>query len=215
MFIEMHENVQFKSQVSQDMIAYLYFKGKKNGFYMDVGAHNGVYLNNTYVFEQLGWQGVCIEPQPDIFLQLQKNRKCDLYNVALSSHSDENVPFIKVKGTEIWHDMLSGLAAEMPRNEKKNIKSKGLQMEYIKVKMVTFDDIMKNYPDRNYIDFLSIDTEGVEMVILETIDFTKYHFGLLAIENNEPGNILENYMKAKGYKVFMDIGQDMFFVKDE
>jgi FkbM family methyltransferase len=214
MFVEMHENVQFKSQISQDMIAYLYFKGRKEGFFMDIGAHNGVYLSNTYAFEQLGWKGVCIEPQPDIFLELQKNRKCDLYNAALSSISGENVSFLKVKGSEAWHDMLSGLEAEMPKAEKKNIISKNLQIERINVKTMTFNEVMSNYPDRDYIDFLSIDAEGVEMVILKTIDFHKYRFGLLTIENNEPeNNNLVDFMATNGYKVFMDIGQDILFVQ--
>jgi hypothetical protein len=84
------------------------------------------------------------------------------------------------------------------------------RVEYIKVKTMTFGEIMKNYPDINHIDFLSIDTEGHEMDILKTIDFTNFSFGLMTIEGDEPERI--KYLEQNGYKVFMRIGADIMFI---
>jgi hypothetical protein len=70
---------------------------------------------------------------------------------------------------------------------------------------------MKNYTNINHIDFLSLDVEGHEVPILETIDFQKYTFGILAIEKNNPEKIID-IMQKNGYKIFMEIGADLIFI---
>jgi hypothetical protein len=65
--------------------------------------------SNTYIFEQLEWQGVCIEPQSDIFLQLKKYRNCDCYNVAISSQSNESVEFFKAYGANALSRLNEGM----------------------------------------------------------------------------------------------------------
>lgn len=206
LFTEMQYNIKFVSQYYQDMLAFLYFKGKKNGFFIDIGAYDGITINNTFIFEQIGWKGIAIEPQPDIFLKLQKNRTCDCYNIALSTKSEDSVDFMKVSGS----DMLSRLNLNTSNSHKKRIKSEHSKPELIKVKTLTFEDLMKNYPTIKYIDFMSIDVEGSELDIIKTIDFNKYKFGLITIENPDK---IKKYMKEKGYGVFLDnIGCDSFFV---
>lgn len=92
--IESNNNIKFKSQFDQDFLAYSYFNGKKNGFFVDIGAHNGEWINNTYIFEKLGWNGICIEADPDNFELLKKNRKCYTYNFAIDSENSDNIKSI-------------------------------------------------------------------------------------------------------------------------
>jgi FkbM family methyltransferase len=200
--------LKFQGEFFQDMIAYLYLQ-KGNGFYIDIGANEGVLGSNTYIFEQLGWQGICIEPQPDIFLNLKKFRNCDCYNIAISSQSNENVEFFKAHGASA----LSGLNEGMSESHKKWAEEYG-KTEIIKVKTMTFNEIMQNYPNIKHIDFMSVDVEGHEMEILKTIDFKRYSFGFLTIEKNNPEKT-KGYMKKNGYKVFMEIGEDVMFIPDE
>jgi len=63
-----------------------------------------------------------------------------------------------------------------------------------------------------HINFLSIDVEGAEIAVLESIDFNKYSFDLITIENNLSIKKLKNYMSSKGYKIFLDIGVDTLFI---
>jgi FkbM family methyltransferase len=201
--------IKFHGQFLQDKAAYLFFKKKRTGFYVDIGAHDGVLFNNTYIFEQLGWEGICIEPQPDVFLKLKRNRKCYLYNAAVSAKSSDGADFVKVHGP----DMLSGLSAEMSDVHRKRIEHEKGRIEQIKVKALAFDDIMSGAsPGTNNIDLMSLDVEGGEMDILKTIDFTKYKFSLMVIENGESDNLLSKYMKGNGYKVLFHLGCDTFFV---
>jgi FkbM family methyltransferase len=204
--------IDFQGQVGQDLLAYLYFKGKKEGFYIDIGANDGKEINNTIIFEQLGWEGICVEPLPDVFEKLRNNRRCDCFNVAIANVSGDSLEFIKAAGVEV----LSGLSAQMTEVHKKRITNENGKLEKIYVKTLTFDDLMRNYPNIRHIDFMSIDVEGAEFSIIKAIDFKKFDFGLITVENNEEikgdGEKLKNYMHEQGYEVYLDLGLDIMFI---
>jgi FkbM family methyltransferase len=208
-YIKTFDKYTYTSQYSQDRIAYLYFKGKKNGFFIDIGAHDGISGNNSFIFEQLGWKGICIEPQPDVFKQLQKNRKCDVYNVAIYSETLKDMDFVKINDA----DFLSGLDIVFSDSRKESLEKENHKIEHIKIQTMSFDDIMKKYSSINRIDFMSLDVEGGELAILQNINFERYKFGLLAIENNEPDGVLEKYMETKGYMALLTIDSDILFVE--
>jgi FkbM family methyltransferase len=204
--------IDFQGQVEQDLFAYFYFSGKKEGFYIDIGANDGKTGSNTLIFEQLGWAGICIEPLPDVFEKLQQYRRCDCFNVAIANVSGDSLEFIRADGVET----LSGLNAQMTEAHKKRIANSNGKLEKIHVKTLTFADLMSNYPNRQYIDFMSVDVEGAELSILKAIDFTKFHFGLITVENNEEtkgeGERLKKYMDEQGYTVYLDLGLDIMFI---
>ncbi|MDR3193366.1 MAG: FkbM family methyltransferase [Treponema sp.] len=201
----------FQGQADQDVLAYLYFKGKRTGFFLDIGAYDGKTYSNTYALEQLGWKGVCLEPLPDAFARLRRNRRCDCYNLAMSDEPGKGVDFIRAAGVET----LSGLESKMaPTHKDWIVREKGA-VERIKVNTVTFGDLMGRYPGINLIDFLSLDVEGAEMSILESIDFRAYRFGLISIESIDetPGESekLRTFMRERGYGVLLDVGLDLIF----
>ena len=67
--------MSYYSQAGQDEWVVNFFKSKKNGFFLDIGAHNGIYINNTYYLEKnLEWTGLCIEANPIIFEELRNKR---------------------------------------------------------------------------------------------------------------------------------------------
>jgi FkbM family methyltransferase len=222
LLVENEIKLHFSGQFHQDLIAYLYLcrnKTIQNGFFIDIGANNGVTVSNTLIFEQMGWNGICVEPLPDKFLSLRENRKCDCYNVAIAEHSQSDQTFINARGPNndtIGCNMLSGLESSMTEKHKQLINEIGGNMEYITVQTMTFNDLMSNYPAITYIDLLSIDVEGGELNVLKSINFDKFSFGIIIVENNEevPGNgeILKNFMNNKGYKVLLYLEYDIIFV---
>jgi FkbM family methyltransferase len=204
------EGPWFQGQADQDLLAYLYFKGRRTGFFLDIGAYDGKTYSNTYVLEQVGWKGICLEPLPDLFAQLRRNRACDCYNLAMSDESGEG-SFIRAAGVET----LSGLESKMaPAHKDWIIREKGT-IQRIRVGTISFGDLMGRYPGLKGIDFFSLDVEGAEMSILESIDFDAYRFGLIAIESigESPGEgeRLKNFMEGKGYGVLLDVGLDLIF----
>ena len=51
--------IEFHSQAGQDLFVFSMFAGRP-GYFVDVGAFDGVHISNTLVLETLGWDGVCI-----------------------------------------------------------------------------------------------------------------------------------------------------------
>ena len=99
---------QYFSQLGEDCLLALFFEFKSHGFFVDVGAFDGIYLSNTYFFEQLGWTGICVEASPTYFNLCVRNRprsKC--YNVACLDADRGMVDFRVERG-----GLFSGIAVD-------------------------------------------------------------------------------------------------------
>ena len=156
------------------------FNFKTEGFFVDIGAHNGVSLSNTKFLEDLGWDGICIEPHPNVFKQLVDNRKCKKVNCALWNE-DTKVNFLSLSG---YTEMLSGIYESYDTRHYNRILNElntyGGNSEMIEIDAMKFESVV----DKKNIDFLSIDTEGSELQILERINFNEYDIKVICIENN-------------------------------
>ena len=76
------------SQIGQDLNVLQFYNHKKNGYFIEVGANNGIYLSNTYLLEKkYNWKGICIEPHPIEYEKLIKNRDVICEKEALYSSS--------------------------------------------------------------------------------------------------------------------------------
>ncbi len=200
--------LNFTAFSCQDLIAYIFFNGKANGYFIDIGAFDGVAISNTYGLELAGWNGICVEPIPEVFSLLQGNRNCELFNAAVSSIGSATGEFLKVS-KQLG---LSGLNHQMPWRIKQGLVKQRLEIEKVTVNTIGFDEVMENHPERTYVDFLSIDVEGGELDVLHNIDFEHYHFGLITIENNAGTESLRSYLRRHGYVIFLDLGIDLMFV---
>lgn len=207
------EILNYYSQYDQDKIVDLYFKSKKNGFFLDLGAHDGISCSNTYFFEkERNWTGICVEPIPDVYKLLTENRKSINYNVCISD-KDGIVNFRRVNGAP---EMLSGILEFMPSEHIDRINHEcslyNGSFEDIKVESKNINSILMKHGNPK-IDFLSIDTEGAEFSILKTIDFEKNQIEFLTVENNNSSDEIRKYLKNKGYKLIPFITDD-FFIKN-
>jgi len=81
------------------------------------------------------------------------------------------------------------------------------------VETSTFSEIV----EKNYlIDYLSIDVEGGERDIIESIDFDLYKIKVLSIENNNPSEVnYEEYLSKKGFCYIDNIGVDEIYFNKE
>jgi hypothetical protein len=69
--------MQFHSQIGQDQWVHSVLGDKRYGFFVELGACDGISLSNTLFFERsLNWNGICIEPEQSMFDQLVRNRTC-------------------------------------------------------------------------------------------------------------------------------------------
>lgn len=203
----------YNSQHGQDMyINEKIFHNKKNGIFLDIGAHNGVAINNSLFFEkELNWSGVCVEPMPDIFKELEKNRNCICINGCVTNETKKD-KFLRVKG---YPEMLSGLVSEYNENHLKRIDYEiqlfGGSKELIDVNCYNINEILEKY-NLFDIDYCSIDTEGNELKILKSIDFSKFKIKCFTIENNYTSNKLKKFMISKNYLLKEILGCDEVYV---
>ena len=202
--------MKYYSQFEQDKFIYEnYFINKTKGYFVDIGAHDGITFSNSKFFEELGWDGVCIEPNPKIFEILQSTRKCKCIKKAVSNNIGVSQFFQIIDGP----DMLSGLVEEFDDNAILRInnelqdKSKGF--DYINVQC----DLFENIVDQNQIDILSLDTEGNELKILQTIDFNKYDIKIITVENNNYDKTFFDFLILKNYTFVTSLGCDEIYLK--
>lgn len=182
---------------------------KTEGFFVDIGAHNGLALSNTKFLEDLGWDGVCIEPHPIVFKELLNNRKCEKINCAVWKE-DTKVNFLLLTG---YTEMLSGIYESYdPRHYnriQRELQQHGGSCEMIEIDARRFESIV----NRKHIDFLSIDTEGSELQILEQVDFNQFSIGSICIENNFHESKFNNFFAQRGYELYANVGIDYLYKK--
>tara|TARA_B110000483_G_scaffold236754_1_gene310403 strand:- start:1442 stop:2182 length:741 start_codon:yes stop_codon:yes gene_type:complete len=200
----------YHSQHGQDKFIYEnFYKDKKDGFFVDIGANDGVHFSNTLTLEnKFDWNGVAIEPLPETFEKLRLNRTCKTVNACVGTMNKE-VEFLAIEGES---EMLSGIIDNYDKQHIKRIekaKRKGAKATTIKVPAYTLDHVMEDAPNQK-IDYINIDTEGGEFEILQSIDFKKYKIDTISVENNYHDRRFANFMKAAGYQLVALIGDEIY-----
>lgn len=205
--------IEYHSQYGQDKFLDLeIFKKKENGVFIEIGAYDGIRFSNSLFFEkQRNWTGVCVEPIPARFEELQKNRKSININACVSSKTGL-VEFTMIEG---YAEMLSGISKEYHKKHKsridENIKFHGGKKHTIQVQTLTLNDILDSH-NLSYIDYCSIDTEGSELELLQGFNFSKYKINVFSIENNYSDSKIRALMKSNNYELVKTIECDEIYV---
>ena len=191
------------SQFGQDLDVVEYFKHKKKGYFIDVGATNGITGSNTYLLEKkYNWNGICIEPQDNTYHELIRNRDCHTDNSLLFSKKGKTFDFSNAGDLGGITDYIDKhLGAKKSKQTKKTTN--------------TLNNILIKYNAPKYIDYMSLDTEGSELEILKGINFDKYHFGIMNIEHNfmEPRRSdIRKFLENKGYKYYKEKNVDDYYI---
>jgi FkbM family methyltransferase len=170
-----------KSQYVQELFALSELNFKRGGYFVEIGATNGISLSNTYMLEtEFGWNGILAEPAKCWHEDLSKNRKSFIEKNCIFSISGLEVLF-----NETSARMLSTIDSYSNLDTWKLARKDGKR--YI-VKTISMNDLLVKYNAPQVIDYLSIDTEGSEYEILSTLDFSKYTFKVITCEHNNTEN---------------------------
>ena len=177
-------------ELDKKLLKYINYE---NGFYIDCGANDGVNQSTTWYFEKsLKWNGILIEPIPDTFCELKKNRNKNnyFYNNALvsSDFKSDQIEFFFNK-----RDTLTGKISSEDFLHKNN-------MEKIIAKTKTLDEIINNIKISKQIDLFSLDVEGYEFNVLDGINFDKINFKYILIETEFPEK-LTKFLNSKKYNL--------------
>lgn len=205
------------SQCGEDLIANFIFSvlGIKNPSYLDIGAFDPHNMNNTYIFYKKGCKGINIELNPKLFPKLKKYRKNDTnLNIGISQNN-ETLNYYMFDAPA-----LNTFSEDSATKLEKETKHKVLEARKIETKNLNY--IIEKYNDNIFPDFLSVDTEGLDKDILNSIN---YNNGPKVIctesisysENNDgkKDEDILNLLKSKGYMLFADTHINSIFVKED
>ncbi len=219
MKFEKNKNMFYKksySQLGEDIIINFLFEqhGIKYPSYIDIGAHDPKYLSNTAFFYDKGCTGINIEPNPVLFKNIKKIRKKDInINCGVGS---KNEPL----------DFYLMSAPTMSTFSKSNcdelVEKHGFKViDTIKIEVYSLEYLIEKYNNGIFPDFLSLDAEGLDYEILNTIDFDNKAPKVICVETIEYSSDLSgkkekeiiDFLVTKGYRVFADTFVNTIFEK--
>jgi FkbM family methyltransferase len=183
-----------KSQLGQEIFVLNECDFKKDGFFIEFGATNGLDLSNTHLLEkEFGWSGILAEPAKLWHEDLQKNRGCIIDHRCVWEKSGDTLSF-----HESEHPEFSTIHS---------LRGKDLYAEYRKagkqypVETVSLEDLLRQHSAPKNIDYLSIDTEGSEYEILSNFNFDAYEIKTITCEHNYTADreLIYKLLTSKGF----------------
>lgn len=176
------------AQNMEDLLLKRVFRGKKNGFYIDIGAHDPEELSMTNLFySHFEWRGINIEPNPENFAKFISARSEDVnLNLAISSSQGRAILY-SPKGSTPSGFSATVLASLTEENAREAGDKFNLAIEEHSVQTDTLEHICEQYcQGGKQIDFMSIDTEGHDLIVLKSGNFNIYRPTVLVVEVTEP-----------------------------
>jgi FkbM family methyltransferase len=213
-FVSVIQNNTTNAQNYQDLWALFENKFKRDGFFVEFGATDGVTGNNTLLLErEYGWTGILAEPNPHWHNDLFLNRKCNITKKCVYIKSGVNVDFLMTDAPDLA--TIKGFGDDDEWKEaRKNAPS-------IKVPTISLLELLDYYRAPDIIDYMSVDTEGTEYGILNAFfaqNANKYKVRAITVEHNftPMREKLFELMTANGYRrVFTEVSRwDDYYVRD-
>ena len=201
-FTNKGKTYEYKAQAGQDRYVEQFLK-HENGVYVEFGARDGIEHSNTYYFEKTyNWTGILVEPDDRELKKITINRpNAHIYTgVAVCPVGTKEVTFA-ISSNRGW----SGIQNSYDDNRWVNT--------VINQKKIPCVDLNEICPE--HVDYMTVDTEGSEVEILRTFDFTSHDVTIIQVERNMKTQVQRNeekqltqFMSNKGYEKIkqIDIG---------
>ncbi len=206
------------SQSGEDLIIKFIFNALKikNPSYIDIGAHHPFHISNTALFYNSGSRGINIEPDPSLFKNFQKFRKDDInLNIGIGEEEKE-VDFYIISAPTL---------STFSKKEAEKYSKEGnfIIKEVKKVRVRKLQDVIDEVYESFFPQFLNIDAEGVDELIIKSLNFEKNFPIVICIEtisfstkgDGKKNEDIINFIIEKGYLLYADTYINSIFVKEE
>lgn len=180
--------------------------------FIDIGAYDPVFSNNTYKFFLKGATGINIDANPVSIERFIQERSTDInLNIGVGANNGEFDFYI----------MENSSLNTFSEKEKNNLEQMGHRLQEVrKIKVLTINQVLERYLSGRAIDLLSIDAEGVDFDIIKSLDFNTYHPKVICIEtiNYTPDGTgskrldLCRYIEEAGYYEYANTNINSIFV---
>lgn len=209
---------QSYSQCGEDLIVkYIFDKiGIPKPSYLDIGAFHPYNISNTALFYRLGFRGINIEPDPVLFKAFLKHRPEDInLNVGISTDEAEldffmlNVPTLNT----------------FSKKEAENYALEGdlFVKDVKKIKVLPVQTILDKHFQGQFPHFLSLDAEGIDELVIKSIDFETAYPLVICVETISFSNTgrgqknteMIDFLRSKGYIAYADTYINNIFVRED
>lgn len=213
--------VDFKrsySQSGEDLIVKYIFDvlGIRTPGYMDIGAHHPFNLSNTALFYENGSRGINIEPDPILIKSFIQHRKEDI---------NLNNGIADKKSVLDFYVINNPVLNTFSKEEAENYYKEGDYriVDTIKVEVSTVKSVLDEYRKGLFPEFLSIDAEGVDEIVLKSLDLMDNFPVVICVETisfsnkgkGRKNHELIEFIKSKGYLLYADTYINSIFVREE
>lgn len=196
------------SQFGEDLVA-RDILGLERGFYVDVGCNDPIRWSNTYLFYLHGWSGILLDGNQQLVDQCRHKRPADTAVCCLLGESEG-------EGEIAIYDDHALSSAVCTHNTGR--RNKARLIEHRKVSIRSLTSVLDEHAAPSQIAFLSIDVEGMDLMVLKGIDFNRYHPQLIAIEDAafdplrpHSGEIV-TFLVNRGYRLYAHVYPTLFFL---
>lgn len=205
---------RYYSQCGQDQLIDDLLR-KRNGVFVDVGAADGETNSNTLFFEESrDWHGLLIEPHPTAAEACQARRSSPVVECAILSRSDNYLTEFRAIDGEY-----SQMSYAIDRADRLNIdriakyaQKSPLEESIIMVQVCPLQALLDKF-SLHHIDYLSIDTEGADLDVLQTIDWTRTTATVISTEKQANPIPIDSFLTSIGYRLIHDLGWENIWQK--
>lgn len=203
------------AQFGEDMILRHLTDNRVNGFYIDIGAHHPLYYSNTYHFYLKGWRGLNIDALPGSMEEFNILRPRDInIECCLSDHEGQIITFYEFEKSAL---------STINEQQAKQLISQGEKLQKkASLKTKTLSSILEeNELSHQKIDFISLDVEGMDEIILKSLDLDKLQPELILVENhnfkyeNYEQDSINKYLLQNQYILVAQTGPSLIFKKEQ
>jgi hypothetical protein len=159
-------------------------------YFVDLAANDALQLSNTHALEKNNWTGLCIEPNP-VYWERLAHRKCTVVAAFVASHDLEPV------NVSLSNNALGGIVGADMDNKPQ------VGQQYKKKYTTALRSVFHRYQVPHDIDYLSLDVEGAESIVMTDFPYDTYVFRFMTVER--PKDDLRSILKSHGYEYIQDL----------
>ncbi len=203
------------SQEGEDIILSEFFTNRKAGFYVDVGAHHPKRFSNTYLFYKKGWRGINIDAMPGSMKAFRRIRPRDInLELGISGKEGEMTYYM------FDEPAINGFSKDISEDRDKNSNFRIIKKE--KIRTYPLSVVLEKYlPKDEKISFMSVDVEGLDLMVLRSNNWKKFSPEIVLVECIEESleRIMKDpvflFLKSKGYGIVAKTYRTVIFMKDK